>query len=293
MDNTWSDDVEHFLNAIRINSMKLSEFHRINYLNLKNKIKYFRVPTLILSAVNSVFSVGLSAFVAQSTVSVLNCLISLICGIIVSIELFLQVQSRMDQSNSLSKDFYIISTDIYKTLSLERDNRRCDPFAYMEEKFSEFSKFKSSSELLSVHLRDELETVPLDRTVPIYATPKPKIVDQCAVDIDYYPDFQPASQPGSRPNSRQSSRKSSEKVETPLSVVKTPLSLVETPLSIVDTPLSVVDILPEMEIPTRPASNSLSIRTPGASRASSRRPSNERVEIIVRDIETGQVVTVD
>jgi hypothetical protein len=156
----------------------------------------------------------------------------------------------------------------------------------MEEKFSEFSKFKSSSELLSVHLRDELETVPLDRTVPIYATPKPKIVDQCAVDIDYYPDFQPASQPGSRPNSRQSSRKSSEKVETPLSVVKTPLSLAE-------TPLSVVDILPEMEIPTRPASNSLSIRTPGASRASSRRPSNERVEIIVRDIETGQVVTVD
>jgi hypothetical protein len=280
MDNTWSDDLEHFLNAIRINSMKLSEYHRQNYLNLKNKIKYFRVPTLILSAINSVFSVGLSAFVAQSTVSVLNCLISLICGIIVSVELFLQVQSRMDQSNSLSKDFYIISTDIFKTLSLERENRRCDPFAYMEEKFSEFSKFKSSSELLSVHLRDELETVPLDRTKPIYALPAPTNADHSAVDIDYYPEFptEQKNRPGSRPNSRQTSRKSSG-------------ALAETPLSIVETPLSVVDVLPE--IPTRAASLSITTRTPAGSRNSSRRPSAEKLEITVRDIETGQVVTVD
>ncbi len=286
MDNTWSDDLEHFLNAIRINSMKLSEYHRQNYLNLKNKIKYFRVPTLILSAINSVFSVGLSAFVAQSTVSVLNCLISLVCGIIVSVELFLQVQSRMDQSNSLSKDFYIISTDIFKTLSLERENRRCDPFAYMEEKFSDFSKFKSSSELLSVHLRDELETVPLDRTKPIYAVPAPTNADHSAIDIDYYPEFptEPKSKPGSRPNSRQTSRKSSG------ALAETPLSIVETPLSIVDSPMSVADVLPE--IPTRAASLSITTRTPGGSRSSSRRPSAEKLEITVRDTESGEVVVI-
>jgi hypothetical protein len=268
MDNDWTDDVEKFLNAIRINSLKLSEYHRRNYLNLKNKIKYFRIPTLALSSINSVFSVGLNAFVAQSTVSVLNCLISLVCGIIVSVELFLQVQSRMDQSNSLSKDFYIISTDIFKTLSLERENRRCDPFAYMEEKFADYSKFRGSSELLSVHLKDELESIPLDRTKPVYgvpAPPGPTNVDYSAIDIDYPPDFHP--KPPSRPPSRASVRSSDQ-----------------------ETPLSVADVLPE--IPTRAASLSITTRTPGGSRASSRRPSAEKLEITVRDTESGEVVVI-
>ena len=99
----WTDDIELLLNKIRINSKELSEQNRKMYLSLKGKIKWFRIPVLVLSAVNSVFSVGLNSFVNQHTVSVTNCLISLICGIIVSIELFLQIQTRMDSSNTNSK----------------------------------------------------------------------------------------------------------------------------------------------------------------------------------------------
>ena len=263
MDTDWSEDIELILNKIRINSLKLAEYHRRNYLNLKDKIKYFRIPVLVLSAINSVFSVGLSAFIAQSVVSVLNCLISLVCGTIVSVELFLQVQSRMDSSNTHSKDFYILTVDIFKTLSLERSNRKCEAHSYMEEKYAEYCKFRSASALLSVHLRDELESIPINREQTVYSSTylnnkepvKEKVTEQgqslCAIDIDYPPEF------------GENNSMSSDKQETPLSVS---------------------DVLPE--IPTRPVSLSVTTR----SLNSSRRPSLETVSIAVRDIETGEIV---
>ena len=276
MDTDWSDDIELIINKIRINSLKLAEYHRRTYLDLKNKIKYFRIPVLVLSAINSVFSVGLNAFVAQSTVSVLNCLISLICGIIVSVELFLQVQSRMDSSNSHSKDFYILTVDIFKTLSLDRENRKCEAHTYLEEVYASYCKYKSGSSLLTIHLRDELEDIPINRNKKVYAplppppgpgpvtSPTPSscpspgpspYIDHCAVDIDYGPEF-------GETNSLASDKQ--------------------------DTPLSVVDVLPEIE--TRPA-RTLSVnttRSPSISRNSSRRPSNEN---IVKDVETGEIVS--
>jgi hypothetical protein len=281
MDTDWTDDIELVLNKIRINSLKLAEYHRRTHLALKNKIKYFRIPVLVLSAVNSVFSVGLNAFVAQSTVSVLNCLISLICGIIVSIELFLQVQSRMDSSNSHSKDFYILTVDIFKTLSLDRENRKCEAHTYMEEKYAEYCKYKSGSALLSIHLKDELESIPINKQQQIYGLPAPPEplpgpgptnVDYSAVDIDYPPEFGLGSTRSSRPPSRPPSRTSMRSSDQ-------------------ESPMSVEDVLPE--IPTRAASLSITTRTPAGSRNSSRRPSAEKLEITVRDIETGQVVTVD
>jgi hypothetical protein len=260
MNTDWSDDIELIINKIRINSLKLAEYHRRTYLDLKNKIKYFRIPVLVLSAVNSVFSVGLNAFVAQSTVSVLNCLISLVCGIIVSVELFLQVQSRMDSSNSHSKDFYILTVDIFKTLSLDRENRKCEAHTYLEEVYASYCKYKSGSSLLSVHLRDELEDIPINRNKKVYAPlPEPSpcpapgpspspYIDHCSVDIDYPPEF-------GETNSLASDKQ--------------------------ETPLSVVDVLSEIE--TRPARTlSVTTKSPSISRNSSRRPSVEK------DIETGE-----
>ena len=39
--NNWSDDIELIIDKICINSLKLAEYHHRNYLELKNKIKYF------------------------------------------------------------------------------------------------------------------------------------------------------------------------------------------------------------------------------------------------------------
>ena len=183
---SWSDDIELVLNKIRINSLKLSEYHRQTYLSMKSNIKYFRIPVLIFSAINSVFSVGLNSFVQQSTVSVINCLISLICGIIVSVELFLQIQARMDASNMCSKDFYILTIDIFKTLALDRNHRKDDGITFLEEKYAEYCKYKTGSHLLSVRLRDELENIPINRVQIVYKDRKnsPKIDYETERELD-------------------------------------------------------------------------------------------------------------
>ena len=106
MEEEWSDDIEKILNDIRQNSVILSEFHNMKYFHLKSYLKYFRIPCIILSAFNSVFAVGLSSFMEQNLVSVINCIISLICGIIVSIELYMQIESNMREEVISCKNYY-------------------------------------------------------------------------------------------------------------------------------------------------------------------------------------------
>lgn len=128
----WTDGIEHALNDIRDKSLKHSEQHKINYYFYKGYLKYFRVPIIVLSGMNSVFSVGLQPYVSQGIISVLCCSISLICGIISSVELFLGMQNIMEKELVSSKDFYILSSDIFKTLSIERPYRMVNGINYLE-----------------------------------------------------------------------------------------------------------------------------------------------------------------
>ena len=128
----WTDGIETALNDIRNKALKNSESHKSNYYHFKGYLKYFRVPTIILSGMNSVFSVGLQPYVPQGIISVLCCSISLMCGIIASIELFLAIQDMMEKEIVSSKEFYILSCDIFKTLSIEREHRMLDGVTYLE-----------------------------------------------------------------------------------------------------------------------------------------------------------------
>jgi hypothetical protein len=85
----WSRDYESILNAILSNSSLMSDHHRSSHIKLDRRLKYYKLPIIILSGINSIFSIGLSNYIPQETVSVINCLISLIISIIGSIELYL------------------------------------------------------------------------------------------------------------------------------------------------------------------------------------------------------------
>jgi hypothetical protein len=132
VDFIWTDGIESALNDIQNKSLMNSEYHKKNYYFFKGYLKYFRVPTIILSGLNSVFSVGLQPYVSQDIISVLCCSISLICGIIASLELFVGIQNMMEKELVSSKEFYILSSDIYKTLSVERQYRYINGKIYLD-----------------------------------------------------------------------------------------------------------------------------------------------------------------
>ena len=132
MEFIWTDGIEFALNDIKKISFDNSEYHKKNYYFYKGYLKYFRVPTIILSGLNSVFSVGLQPFISQGIISVLCCSISLICGIIASVELFLGIQNMMEKELISSKEFYILSSDISKILSIERQYRFTNGKIYLD-----------------------------------------------------------------------------------------------------------------------------------------------------------------
>ena len=122
----WTQDIEQILNDVRENSVYLSSFHKKKYFYYKKVGDAFRIPTIVLSSVASVSSVGLTSYLVQSHISALTCLLSLAVGIINSVELYMQISDNTDRELETSKLYYNLSIDIHKVLNLNQINRDGD-----------------------------------------------------------------------------------------------------------------------------------------------------------------------
>ena len=154
MSNDWTPDVETILENIRINSVLLSKEHSKTYFSLKNNLQYYRLPVIILSGFNSIISVGTQPYLPQSIISVMTCLIALICSIIGSIELYLSIQKSMELELVVSKEYYLLAVDVYKVLALNREHRPIPAKDYLEKVYTEYRKLKENSNLLLKKLPD-------------------------------------------------------------------------------------------------------------------------------------------
>ena len=120
----WSDDIEQLCRDIEINTSNLSEIHKTNYLMLSEQQKYFKIPIIILSACNSIMAVGLTAYASQNVTSSINCILSLICSVIASIELYIGLQKRIETEIQSYRAYYMLSVKINNCLKLEREHRQ-------------------------------------------------------------------------------------------------------------------------------------------------------------------------
>ena len=175
MNNTWTDDIDAVLNNIRINCVILSKLHKQRYFELKSTLKYYRLPVIILNGINSIFAVGLQPYMYQGTISLTNSLIALTCGIIGSIELYFGIQKRLENDLISQRDYYLLSVDIFKTLSLDRINRPIPAKDFLEKSYNTYTKLIESSATLNKVKGDKL--IPIDLTIndndEIVITPNP------------------------------------------------------------------------------------------------------------------------
>jgi len=161
MTAAWSDDIELILNNIRINSILFSNYHKEKYYKYKSYLKYFKLPLIVLSSITSIASVGLTKFISQEKVSIITCLLSLLSAIIASVELYLGIQKSMEAELMCSREFLLLSYDIYKTLNLEKKNRSVNGKVYLDEKFQEYKKLVENAKLIhSKKLLDALAPLP-------------------------------------------------------------------------------------------------------------------------------------
>ena len=151
------NDIEGVLEKIRQNSSTLANYHRKRFLLLKARLKYYRIPIIVLSACNSVFSVCLTDFLDQTYISLLNMFLSLVVGIIGSVEMFLQINRELESSLVNQKEFYILSCDVYKYLELNRGNRITDERTFLNDTYTRYIKLIETSYTLKKKIDDKLQ----------------------------------------------------------------------------------------------------------------------------------------
>ena len=159
MNNDWTEDIENVLDKIKKNSAILSEEHKHTYFRLKNTLQYFRLPLIVISGINSVISVGMQQYLEQSAISGITCVLSLICSIIGSIELFLAIQKRVEGELISSRDYYLLTIDIQKTLLLNREHRPLPAKEYLEKIYNTYIKLTENSNLVKKSIKDALAEV--------------------------------------------------------------------------------------------------------------------------------------
>lgn len=157
----WTEDVERVLEAIRANSVMLSNYHKERYYYYKSYLKYFKLPLIALSSLTSIASVGLSEYVPQKSVSLITCILSLVSATIASVELYLGIQKTMETEMLTSRNFMLLAYDIYRILSLTRENRIMDGKHYLDEKYNDYSKLIENANLVkNKRIEDKLAQIP-------------------------------------------------------------------------------------------------------------------------------------
>lgn len=152
----FTSDIESVCENVRVNAVIMSDFHKRRYEYLKSYLKWFKIPQIFLSSLNVFFSVGMNEFLTQNYISLLTMFVSLTCSMLNSLELFWEVEKTMSKEVVVSKEFYILSTDIFKVLALERANRNVDGKTFMDDIYNRYIKLYEQSNLLNKRIKDSL-----------------------------------------------------------------------------------------------------------------------------------------
>jgi len=153
---SWSTDIEDVLEDVRSNAEALAKHHKDSYIALQDQLVYFRVPLIVISALNSVFSVGLSAYLVQSTVSTINCLMSLICACISSVELFLQIQKKLELELTSYHGYYLLGSKISACVKLKRVHREIEGLVFLNNIVNDYNNLFENSCVNIKNIDDQL-----------------------------------------------------------------------------------------------------------------------------------------
>ena len=155
--NEWTDDIEQILKNILSNCVLMSDHHKEAHLQYSKRLKWYKLPIIIFSGVNSILSIGGSSFFSQSATSFTNCFISLIISIIGSIELFLQVNKRSDQELTSYYSFYNLSVKISTLLKLDRNHREeHEPKLFLNNIINEYTTIFNEALVNGLEENDKL-----------------------------------------------------------------------------------------------------------------------------------------
>lgn len=152
----WTKDIEIVLSNIAHNCGLSSEHHKKTYIQLVNNLKYYKIPIIILSGLNSLASISLSNYIQQELVSVITACISLIVSSISSVELYLSIQRKSDEELLSYKSFYTLALKINAMLKLKPENRHIEADVFLQSCLNEYETLFNNALVNGLAENDEM-----------------------------------------------------------------------------------------------------------------------------------------
>lgn len=155
--NGWYTEIEENLKKISINCSQQCEICKKNYIELLEQQKYFSIPIIIISGLNSIFAVGLNSYMDQSSVSVINCILSFFVSVVQSIGLYLNIAKRIEINMTSYRNFYLLSLKINNILSLKRSHREeNNGHRFLDECIAEYESIFTTMNITKDPIDDKL-----------------------------------------------------------------------------------------------------------------------------------------
>jgi hypothetical protein len=156
--NNWNSNIIEILEGVRTNAVNLSEYHRRTYFYYKNLSNWFDVPIIIISSISASFSVGADPYLEQRNISLISCLSSMVITILGSIKLYLNISQNLENESNMSREFYVLSVEIFKQISLPTEQRNTNAIEFLNSKYSQYIKLYEESNLLKKQYKKDTLT---------------------------------------------------------------------------------------------------------------------------------------
>jgi hypothetical protein len=156
--NNWNSNIIEILEGVRTNAVNLSEYHRRSYFYFKNLSNYFDIPIIIISSISASFSVGADPYLKQENISLISCISSMVITILGSIKLYLNISQNLENESNMSREFYVLSVEIFKMISLPTEQRNTNGIEFLNSKYSQYIKLYEESNLLEKQYKKDTLT---------------------------------------------------------------------------------------------------------------------------------------
>ena len=155
----YTNDVDTLLEKIRVNCVLFSKAHKQRYLALEQSLKYYKLPVIVISGVSSLVAVS-QEYMPQYYITIINSVFGLCVSVICSVELYLGISVQLSKAAMLTKEFYELSIEIFKVLSMDINNRTENPMTFLESVFGRYSSLYANKDIVKFHIQDQL--IPLN-----------------------------------------------------------------------------------------------------------------------------------
>ena len=152
----WTPQQEDFLRRLHLECHTLAEYNRKQFQVYSRIHQRFTVPILVLSGINSLVAVSMQPFLGQNYISITNACLSLFCGILGSIQMFMKVDTKIHQYVICSHEFKKLSYRISRELSVEPNVRSNNGKEFVNDAFNEFNSILDKMETKEKRTREYL-----------------------------------------------------------------------------------------------------------------------------------------